>query len=134
MACLLLAVLAVAAYAGTLGNGFVFDDRAVIADDSSEPTLGSLPRLLTAPYWTGEGRANRLYRPLTSVSFALNEILGGARPWTFHLVNLLLHALVSIILYLLLVRLFGEGTLPFAAAALFCVHPLLSEAVAGVVG
>lgn len=133
-ACLLLAMLAVAAYAGTLGNGFVFDDRAVIADDSSAPALRSLPSFLISPYWTGEGRANRLYRPLTSVSFALNEILGGARPWTFHLVNLLLHALVSILLYLLLVRLFGEGTLPLAAAALFCVHPLLSEAVAGVVG
>ncbi|MCI0568006.1 MAG: hypothetical protein L0Z52_07430, partial [Acidobacteria bacterium] len=93
---MLLVVLAVAGYSGTLGNQFVFDDRAVIPGDSTVPTLHSLPSLLVAPYWTGEGRANRLYRPLTSVSFALNEILGGARPWSFHLVNLLLHALVSV--------------------------------------
>jgi protein O-mannosyl-transferase len=133
-ACLLLAVLSIACYAGTLGNGFAFDDRAVIGRDPSVPSLESLPHLLTAPYWTGDGRTNRLYRPLTSLSIALNTILGGARPWTYHLVNLLLHALVSITLYLLLVRLFGEGMLPLAAAALFCVHPLLSEAVASVVG
>jgi len=132
--CLLLAVISIACYAGTLGNGFVFDDRAFIGGDSSSASLQSLPHLLTAPYWEGEGRANRLYRPLTSLSFALNASLAGARPWTFHLVNLLLHALVSIVLYLLLARLFGEDTLPLAAAALFSAHPLLSEAVASIVG
>ena len=101
-ACLLLAVLAVAAYAGTLGNQFTFDDRAIIETDPSTANSQSLARLVISPYWTGEGRANRLYRPVTSLSFALNGILGGARPWTFHLVNLLLHALVCIVLYLLL--------------------------------
>jgi Flp pilus assembly protein TadD len=133
-ACLLLAVLAVAVYAGTLGNQFTFDDRAIIESDPSAARLQNIPRLLISPYWTGEGRANRLYRPVTSLSFALNGILGGGRPWTFHLVNLLLHALVCIVLYLLLVRLFGRSTLPLAAALLFCVHPLLSESVASVVG
>lgn len=133
-ACLLLAVLAVAAYAGTLGNQFTFDDRAIIQTDPSATNAQSLARVVISPYWTGEGRANRLYRPVTSLSFALNGILGGARPRTFHLVNLLLHALVCIVLYLLLIRLFGQGALPLAAALLFCVHPLLSEAVASVVG
>ncbi|PYQ14129.1 MAG: hypothetical protein DMH00_02400 [Acidobacteria bacterium] len=117
-----------------MGNGFVFDDRVVIQENQNLRSLSGLAGLWVTPYWSGEGRSNRLYRPVTILSFALNYAAGGGAPWTFHLVNLLLHTLVCMTLMALLTRLFGWGFLPLAGAALFCVHPLLSEAVAGVVG
>jgi tetratricopeptide (TPR) repeat protein len=127
------ALLAAACYAGTLGNGFVFDDRAIL-DTGSRPSLHSLPHLFLSPYWSGEGRANRLYRPLTQATFALEERWSAGRAWTFHLVNALLHALACVLLYLLVTSLFTSQPLAFAAAAIFAAHPVLSEAVAGIVG
>jgi len=132
-AILFAALLAVGCYAGTLRNGFVFDDRAII-ETGATPSLRSLPRLLLSPYWSGEGRTNRLYRPLTQVTFALNERWADAQPWSFHLVNALLHALACAALYRLIERLFASAFLAFASSAIFAVHPVLSEAVAGIVG
>nr|CAD7604858.1 unnamed protein product [Timema genevievae] len=60
----------------------------------------------------------------------------GLKPWGFHVTNVLLHCLVSVLSLLVYDRLFG-GHSPRAAllsALLFSVHPVHSEAVAGVVG
>src|SRR5262249_36049300 len=56
----------------------------------------------------------------------------------FHVVNLLLHAAVTLLVYLLLRRLLesrsDSGLLAFVSALLFAVHPIHTEAVAAVVG
>jgi Flp pilus assembly protein TadD len=127
-------LLATLPYIGTLSNGFVFDDRAVVEGNPALQSLHDAPKLLLSPYWSGEGISNRLYRPATTLSFALNRALLGSAPAGYHLINLILHGLVAWMVFCLLEALFGSVALALAAAALFAVHPLLSEAVAGVVG
>ena len=127
-------VFAALAYGVTLRNGFVFDDRAAVQDNPAVQSLGGIPRLLLSPYWSGEGISNRLYRPATTISFALNRALLGGAPAGFHLVNLLLHGVIAALLFRLLEALFGNVILAGSGAAIFAVHPLLSEAVSGVVG
>src|SRR3954462_5923741 len=44
-------------------------------------------------------------RPLLNVSFWINYQLSGADPWSYHSVNVLLHALASVVLLVILRRL-----------------------------
>ncbi len=129
----LVALAAVAVYANTLLNGFAYDDGAIIRDDARVHGLGHLGAIFSGPYWADYGRELGLYRPLTTLGFALQWTIAGGAPWLFHLGNIALHAAVCVLLFLLLDRLAGRAG-AFVGALLFAVHPVHTEAVANVVG
>ncbi|MBM3277002.1 MAG: tetratricopeptide repeat protein [Candidatus Handelsmanbacteria bacterium] len=121
-------------YVRTLGGGFVLDDRAAVRDN---PVVrrGELTQILSADYWAGfHGDHSGLYRPLTVWTFALNYHLSGQAPFSYHLVNILLHGAVAALLYLVWRRLLGQEEPAWWAALFFALHPVLCEAVAGLVG
>ena len=119
-----IAALALACYANTLGNGFVFDDSAYLASDAVR-TL-ALGELFGAS-WMGLA----LYRPLTLLSLGLDFQLFGEAPWGYHLTNVLLHSVNSLLLYALARALLGEGRAALWAALLYA-NPLQTEVVAWV--
>ncbi len=136
-------VLAVLVFAPTLGNDFVYDDGALVVRNPLITSLGQLPTLFGSSYWAGyswelnpptTGRKGGVYRPLVTFSFALNYAMGGLNPFGYHAVNLFLHAGVSLAVYGLGRRLLLTRAGAIVAAALFAVHPLHTEAVAGIVG
>lgn len=124
------AVVAILVYSVTIRGTYVYDDVTVVAKD---------PRLtnpsLWREYWTRPYMAapDKLYRPLVSLSFAVQRVLGGENPWPFHLVNILLHAAVAAAVAELGIRLAGMRV-AWIAGLLFAVHPVHVEAVAGLVG
>jgi|GraSoi_2013_60cm_1033757.scaffolds.fasta_scaffold00060_29 tetratricopeptide (TPR) repeat protein len=132
----LLLAIVVFAYGNTLVNAFTMDDIALYVVRNTQVTHPSLPALF-APH-----QATNVFRPVTFSTFALDWKLGGGRPFLFHLVNLVLHAAVTWLLYLLLqtvLRSSPDGkpdgkTVAFACALLFAVHPIHTEAVASIVG
>ncbi|MCX7847988.1 MAG: hypothetical protein N2595_08180 [bacterium] len=71
-----------------------------------------------------------LFTPLTELTAALEYLLAGPNPRVFHVTNILLH-LISTLLFSRLLRSLGVSFAPawFAAAA-FAVHPLQVESVA----
>lgn len=117
-------------YANSLANGFVLDDMYYILKNH-RVTSWSLPALFQLTN-------NNVFRPVTMASFALNWAISGAHPFLYHLFNLLLHASVVILLFLVLQKLLESiphgPTIAFAAALLFAVHPLHTEAVSSIVG
>jgi tetratricopeptide (TPR) repeat protein len=123
---------ALLAYANGLTGSFVYDDRRIIEENPRVHGLSRAAELLTTPYW-GTLRKDGLWRPLTLFTYAANAALTGLDPFFFHLVNVLLHAAVSLAVLFL-----GRRVLPPAAAAagavLFAVHPVHTEAVTGIVG
>lgn len=123
-------VFAVAAclYLPTIGYQFAYDDVRIIADNPLLHSLYNWREIISSPWWE-----NALYRPLTSLTLAADWSLGGGRPALFHLSNLLLHAIASLLVYRLAYRLFG-GAVALVAALVFAVHPVHVEAVANVVG
>jgi len=125
------ALIAFVVYAATLGGTYIYDDVEVIRNDPrvSHPSLWR--EYLTKQYLPG--RIDKLYRPLVSLSFALEWQLHGDRPWLFHLVNVLLHAGASAAVAVLAIRAVG-GRAGWIAGPLFAVHPVHVEAVAGLVG
>ncbi|HTZ30880.1 MAG TPA: hypothetical protein VMH31_00380 [Methylomirabilota bacterium] len=127
----LLCALCCLAYGNTLANGFALDDGLYIARNSAV-THFSIPAVFQA------NKDANVFRPVTFATLALNWALGNTHPWGYHLVNLLLHALVAALLYLLLRKLFeGHGQsawVALVAALLFAVHPIHTDAVASIVG
>lgn len=70
-----------------------------------------------------------LYIPATLVSFQLNYLVSGLNPWSYHLVNVLLHGMNATLLFLILKRVTNAPRASLFAAALFAVHPIHTEAV-----
>jgi tetratricopeptide (TPR) repeat protein len=120
------------AYASSLGNGFCFDDHAIVVDN---PLVreGRWGELLSADYWSPTGERTGLYRPLTIASFALNHRLFGAQAWSYHLANLILHLGATALLYLVAAS-WRAPRAALLAGLGYGLHPALSEAVVGVVG
>lgn len=130
----LVALLAVLPYVGTLDNGFVFDDISAIRDNA-QLQRGDLHALFTNDYWSGfHGDRSGLYRPLTNLSYALQYQAHGNNAFYFHLLNLLLHATCAWGLYHFVLRLTHRDALALLSALLFATHPALSEGVCALVG
>lgn len=125
------ALLTLALYAITLNGTFIYDDVFIARED---------PRL-TQPkfwreYWTDQyflGSVDRLYRPLTSMTYAIQAYTTGDLAWPFHLVNWLMAAGCSALVAEMGRRLAGLAT-AWVAGLLFAAHPIHVEAIAGIVG
>jgi hypothetical protein len=127
-----LAVLALAASATSLGNGFTFDDSHIVEHNPRVHTLGDPVDFFVNSYWPRE-LGGSLYRPLTILRFALQWVAGGGSPFVFHAVNVALYVALTLVVFAIARRLLPLGA-AFLAAALFAVHPVHVDAVANVVG
>lgn len=129
----LIVLLALLAYANTLTAGFTFDDTWVVVNNTRVHSLDAVGEIFATPYW-GQSERGGLYRPVTLVTFALNHAVHGLEPFGYHLVNVLLQAAVSVMAFLLARRLWSSILPAVAVGAWFALHPIHTEAVAGVVG
>jgi protein O-mannosyl-transferase len=133
---LALVLLVAAVHANGIFGKFIFDDlRSIVTN----PTVHSL-----TPVWRvlfGSDFATTAGRPLLNLSLALNYAVSGKEPWSYHVFNIAMHALVAWLMFEVVLKLFRlptmpvllrEGAVPLAwtAAALWGVHPLTTSAVA----
>jgi hypothetical protein len=125
---LLGALLALGAYATSVGHDFVYDDVQVIVDNPLFQSIANWRAIIAAPWWGPE-----LYRPVTALTIALDWSLSGGEPWLFHLGNILMHVVTTALVFIL-ARLWLPTFGATVAAVLFAVHPVHVEAVANVVG
>ena len=133
-------VLAVLVFLTTLGNAPVLDDGWAVLDNPLVRTL-DLGRIFGAQYGHAGGPTLQgPWRPLATLTWALQYAIHGRAPAGYHLVNVVLHALATALVVLLARRVL-EAAAPSRAAAgalgaglLFAVHPAHVEAVAPIVG
>lgn len=143
---LVVAAAAFAVHLPALFGEFVYDDMTQVLQNRWIRDLGHLGEIFRGSVWSFQAASgvSNYYRPAMHVIYALEYQLFGLKPWGFHLVNLFLHAGVSVLVLLLVRRLFadlggrdsGDGsgflTPAFAAALLFATHPVNTEAIAWV--
>ncbi len=122
-------MLALVASGTSLWNRFVYDDLALIANNSRIHRLDAPWRFLLESYWP----YGTLYRPLTSLTWAIEWQLGGGAPWIYHAVSVAAYALVCFMVFRLASQLAGAQA-GWWAGALFAVHPVHTEAVATATG
>lgn len=135
---ILLVLATLAAYANAWPDNLTFDDKAFAASERfSGLSLSDISRFFTEDLWAASGSATGLYRPLLLVTIAMDAYLYGDWAAGYHLTNILLHLLVTILVYgfirqLLLIRgsqspLSNHAAL--LAAMVFAVHPVHAEVV-----
>ena len=117
----------------TLGNDFVnWDDPANIQNN---PYIRSLDGQSISDVFS-ESQINGAYMPLTQISWMLDyaaaekDAQGRPDAAPFHRMNLLLHLLNVLLVFLLARRLSGSALVGGLVALLFGIHPMHLEAVA----
>jgi tetratricopeptide (TPR) repeat protein len=134
------ALVAALAFLNTLPNRPVLDDGWAVLDNPLVRTLDA-GRILAAQYGhAGGATLQGPWRPVATLTWALQYAVHGRAPLGYHLVNVLLHALATALVVLLARRLL-QAAVPSRAAAgalgaglLFALHPAHVEAVAPIVG
>ena len=138
---LFLAVLGVGlavSYANSFGIGFYFDDSYGIASNPAIRSLRNIPRFFTDPFTLTTMRENVDIRPLLVVTFAVNYAISGNEPWSYHLLNLILHFIAAGLVFVIVRDHLwwpaadrgpnAAACFPAAAAALFfALAPLNSQ-------
>ena len=140
---LIVFLTAFAVYMNTLWGGFVFDDLQNIVQNHWIKN----PAFLSKIFGSHMGGFNPefatwYYRPLIHVAHLTVYLLAGLRPVTFHLTNVLVHAVISVLAFLVSLELFKKRPCAlrhdelgaFAVGLLFATHPVHSESVAWVSG
>ncbi|WP_248360750.1 tetratricopeptide repeat protein [Anaeromyxobacter oryzae] len=138
---LAVALAAIVPFLGTLGDPPVLDDGWAALDNPLVHSLSNVGRIFRELYgYAGAASVRGPYRPLTTISYALDYAVHGR--WTpgYHVVNVALHAAASL-LVLALARRLARAAMPdradrlaLVAGLLFAVHPAHVEAVATIFG
>jgi len=124
LAGLMLLVLVFAIYAPVLSAGFIWDDTENVVTNETLRTADGLRQMWFVP------RSIQQYYPLMYTSYWVEYHLWGLDPRGYHVVNIVLHAIATLLVWRLLRRLGVPGA--WLAAALFAVHPVMVESVAWV--
>lgn len=122
--CVVAALLAGLVYSNALHNPFVYDDYHTVVENASLRSVANLRGIIL----------HDVTRPLVNFSYAIDHALWGGTPLGFHVTNVLLHMLNVVLLFRLTRRLAEDRLAAFAAAALFAVHPMMTEAVGYISG
>jgi tetratricopeptide (TPR) repeat protein len=133
---LLIIVVALAAYANAWPNTLVHDDR-YYSNSDRYTDLANIPRYFTENAWESSGISSKLYRPLLLTTITMDARLYGNWVAGYHLTNIFIHVLVTLLLFGLLLQLLrmvnGQSRLnsnaALLAALLFAVHPVYTEVV-----
>lgn len=122
MGALILFVVVLLAYVPAIRGGFIWDDGDYVTENENLRTWGGL-----AAIWLDVGATSQYY-PMVYTSFWVEHQLWGLNPFGYHLVNVLLHALSGVLLWIVLRRLSLPGA--WLAAVVFALHPVHVESVA----
>jgi len=136
----LCALVAYTTYLNAFRNEFAFDDRLAIVDNAdTDSTRTDWWNLLVHDFW-GQNiestSSHKSWRPVPTATYRLEHAwLGQHIAWAAHTTNVVCHALATAALAAYLH--YGErcrASVAVAAAMLFAVHPVHTEAGTGVVG
>jgi tetratricopeptide (TPR) repeat protein len=115
-------------YSNSLHGAFVFDDQTIIFQNPQLINIRTFQDLL--------GLAGS-WRQLLFLSYGLNYYWSGLDTYSYHLVNVLLHCLNTVLIYFIILEIqrpLSARFVAFSGAALFGVHTLFSGAVSYIAG
>jgi protein O-mannosyl-transferase len=124
IALLALVVATLGVYGVSLFNGFVLDDDVIIVKNPLTQGLSNIRTVLFSP-----DVIKPYYRPLNRATYLFDYWAFGMNPMGFHAVNIFIHLLNVLLLYMMSRRVLQNDGAAFVAALLFAVHPVNTEAV-----
>lgn len=133
---LIIGILSFAVYSNTLFMDFaLYDDVSQITENAKIKSLSNVVSFFTTEVWSGiRGATSSYYRPLFTLSLAVDYFFWGEQPLGYHLTNIVLHFFAVSALYFLGLKWLKHSSAALFAAVLFAVHPVHAEAVAWISG
>uniref|UniRef100_A0A8C1HR44 dolichyl-phosphate-mannose--protein mannosyltransferase n=1 Tax=Cyprinus carpio carpio TaxID=630221 RepID=A0A8C1HR44_CYPCA len=148
---LVTAFVALVCFINSYDGDFVFDDSEAIINNKDLNPDTPLSNIWKNDFWGSNLSSNsshKSYRPLTVLTFRINYLLaGGLHPIGFHMLNVALHCVISVLMIDVFAILIGglvhdgrgaklslSPKASFLAALFFASHPVHTESVAGIVG
>ena len=137
-------IIVLSVYSNTFHASWHFDDENNILNNKplhlTELNIQNIKKTFFAD-WNGSGK---LYRPVACLSFALNYYFGGTEVYGYHIINLVIHLLSSMFLFLfiyhtlnlpLLKERYGSNSyfIALLATVLWAINPMQTQAVTYVV-
>ncbi|HVU00466.1 MAG TPA: hypothetical protein VHE30_01895 [Polyangiaceae bacterium] len=136
---LAVALVALFVFSPSLVGGFVFDDLPLIRDNPWAHELRFVRGYFGTALWDAHARGEVVlglgyYRPLVFLTYVLNWVWGGGRPWVFHATNVLAHALTVLLATRVLLRWVPDARVALGCSLLFAIHPTRGESVLWISG
>jgi protein O-mannosyl-transferase len=117
----LIAAAVFLAYGPSMTGGFILDDNRLLWENDLVKASDGLHR-----YWCTSEADD--FWPVTNTSLWIEWRLWGISPTGYHVTNLILHIIESLLIWIILRKLSIPGS--FLAALIFAVHPVNVESVA----
>lgn len=122
-------------YSNSLNGDFILDDKLLIVDNEFIKHICTIPTLFITQAFNQPSNLNlyegayRYYRPLMTLSFAMDYNIWKLNPMGYHLTNIVIHSFNAFLVYCLIYGFFNNLALAFLSSILFCVHPIHSQSV-----
>ena len=131
----LLFAISFSVFIPSLNHDFVWDDNIYIIDKLSSLNAKYIPRYVVPESDVFVGHKN-YYRPVLLVSLSIDNEIWDGNPLGFHLTNMVLHSLSTVLVYFFFLLLIRQllpteinNNVAFLSALLFAIHPIHVEAV-----
>ena len=125
-------LIAFLTYVPILGYYFTGADTFTLIETSRIQSMRDILAIFTQPLMneTIFSQYALYYRPITSLSFALDYYFWGLNPFGYHLTDLILHIIVSVLVFITMFFVLNyEKAISWTSAVIFTTHPILVESV-----
>ncbi len=129
------AVIGFCLYVNTVKHEYVLDDvGAITGNEYVMEGISGIPKILSVGMWHFDNVNLGYYRPLSMITFAIENQFFPGNPHVSHLGNVILYALTGFFLCMLLMNLFKNfhPIFSFIITLLFIAHPIHTEVVANI--
>jgi len=134
---LLLSLISLLVFFNNLNNEFVYDDSAFIKNNPYIRDFSHIHEYFTnlkTYQGTGiEGKV-KIYRPIVTLSFAIDYSIWKLNPFGYHLSNNILHLICGFLVFIFFYQWSGFRIISVIASILFIIHPAQVEAVSWISG
>ncbi len=116
-------------YSSSLNGEFIWDDHVLIETNDYVKDWSKTLRIFSENAASGAHLRSDYYRPLAIFTHLIDYSIWRLNPLGYHITNVLLHILVSLLVYWLVFSIYNNRFLPLISCILFLVHPIHSGTV-----
>lgn len=131
---ILISLLTLIIYSNVIDGKFLFDDEHFILRNVYITDWKYIKNIFFSNITSGAGLKDNFYRPLSPFIWLIINKIFGLNNKVFHLVNILCHIVNSILIYLIILKIFNIQTVSFLGSLFFALHPVNTEAVSYISG
>lgn len=108
---------------------YLDDGLIIYADYEKINSLTKIPNAFLSGYLL-----DHYYRPMILISFIIDTFIAGQSSMMYHLTNVVLHIIFSLLLYNLLIKFSFDKLIALISSIIFSIHPINTNAVSWIAG